>query len=497
MWLAFPNQAPQIILQNNQVTFVMSNVGAQGIPGAPGSGVSSISIVSANGFAGTVTNPTTTPAITLTTSITGILKGDGTSISAATAGTDYQAPITLTTTGTSGAATFIGGTLNIPQYSGSGSSGFNSITSGTNTNAAMVVGSGGSLAASGSGTIAATSAPAGTLTGTTLASGVTASSLTSFGSGIALGTPASGTLTNCTFPTLNQNTTGSAGSVAAANITGSTLAAGVTGSSLASVGTLASLVVTGSVTAGSFLIGALGYSDTGILAALQSSTNSYNQIIVINTNSGAAASSDIVVNNNLSTATTYYGDLGMNGSGFTGSGSLNLANAVYLSATTGDLVLGTTTANAIHFVINGGTTDALTIGTGGAITVGVWQGSIIGSSYGGAGSINGIMKANGSGTVSAAAAGTDYQAPITLTTTGTSGAATFISNTLNIPQYSGGGSSAFNGITSGTNTSAAMVVGSGSSLVPSGTGNIEASMYLPGSALAAAINSAYYTAIML
>lgn len=29
----------------------------------------------------------------------------------------------------------------------------------------------------------------------------------------ALGTPASGTLTNCTFPTLNQNTTGSANSL--------------------------------------------------------------------------------------------------------------------------------------------------------------------------------------------------------------------------------------------------------------------------------------------
>lgn len=53
-------------------------------------------------------------------------------------------------------------------------------------------------------------AAAGTLTGPTLASGVTASSLTSFGSSIVLGTPASGTLTNCTFPTLNQNTTGSA-----------------------------------------------------------------------------------------------------------------------------------------------------------------------------------------------------------------------------------------------------------------------------------------------
>ena len=31
-------------------------------------------------------------------------------------------------------------------------------------------------------------------------------------SGGALGTPSSGTLTNCTFPTLNQNTTGSSGS---------------------------------------------------------------------------------------------------------------------------------------------------------------------------------------------------------------------------------------------------------------------------------------------
>jgi len=35
-------------------------------------------------------------------------------------------------------------------------------------------------------------------------------------------------------------------------------------------------------------------------------------------------------------------------------------------------------------------------------------------------------------------AGTNYQAPITLTTTGTSGASTLIGNTLNIPSYSGG-----------------------------------------------------------
>ena len=46
-----------------------------------------------------------------------------------------------------------------------------------------------------------------------------------------------------------------------------------------------------------------------------------------------------------------------------------------------------------------------------------------------------------SGVLGTAVAGTDYQAPITLTTTGTSGPATFVSGTLNIPQYAGGSAS--------------------------------------------------------
>ena len=58
--------------------------------GGGGSGtVTTASVVSANGFAGTVATATSTPAITITTSITGILKGNGTAISAATAGTDF------------------------------------------------------------------------------------------------------------------------------------------------------------------------------------------------------------------------------------------------------------------------------------------------------------------------------------------------------------------------------------------------------------------------
>jgi hypothetical protein len=53
--------------------------------GAATSGtVTSVSVVTANGLAGSVANPTSTPAITLSTTVTGILQGNGTAISAAT-----------------------------------------------------------------------------------------------------------------------------------------------------------------------------------------------------------------------------------------------------------------------------------------------------------------------------------------------------------------------------------------------------------------------------
>jgi len=76
-------------------THASITVNAKGLITAASSGtvtsgtVTTVSVVSANGFAGTVANATTTPAITMSTTITGILKGDGTAISAATAGTDY------------------------------------------------------------------------------------------------------------------------------------------------------------------------------------------------------------------------------------------------------------------------------------------------------------------------------------------------------------------------------------------------------------------------
>jgi len=56
-----------------------------------GGTVTAVSVASANGLAGTSSGGAT-PALTLSTSITGVLKGDGTALSAATAGTDYLAP---------------------------------------------------------------------------------------------------------------------------------------------------------------------------------------------------------------------------------------------------------------------------------------------------------------------------------------------------------------------------------------------------------------------
>lgn len=61
-----------------------------------GSSVTAISIASANGFTGSSSGGST-PALTIATSITGVLKGNGTAISAASAGTDYEVPLTFST----------------------------------------------------------------------------------------------------------------------------------------------------------------------------------------------------------------------------------------------------------------------------------------------------------------------------------------------------------------------------------------------------------------
>lgn len=165
--------------------------GAWATPSGSGT-VTSVSVVSANGFAGTVATATTTPAITVSTSITGVLKGNGTAISAATAGTDYVTPTgteTLTNktiaygsntltdvVGVTATQTLTNKTLTAPIISSISNTGTLTLPTSTDT----LVGR----------------ATTDTLTNKTL----TSPTLTT----PVLGTPTSGTLSNCTADGTNK-----------------------------------------------------------------------------------------------------------------------------------------------------------------------------------------------------------------------------------------------------------------------------------------------------
>jgi hypothetical protein len=142
----------------------------------------------------------------------------------------------------------------------------------------------------------------------------------------------------------------------------------ITTPTLSGTTTAGSINSSGTISANQLSIGTLTYSAAQGFASFQASINSYSQVILQNSNTGSQASVDFIVSNEYSQDSFLYGDFGMNGPNFTGVGSLNLPNAVYLYADTADLVLGTSHANAIHFVVNNGSTDALKIDANGFIS---------------------------------------------------------------------------------------------------------------------------------
>jgi hypothetical protein len=173
--------------------------------------VTSASVVSANGFAGTVATATSTPAITLTTTITGLLKGNGTAISAATVRTDYAEPTTGLATGllkntvTTGAHTIATVRTDYAEPTTALATGLlkNTTTTGAHTIA-----------------VAGTDYSAGT---SALVTGILKSTTTTGALTIAVAAD---------FPTLNQNTTGTA-----SNVTGTVVATtGGTGQTVYAVG---------------------------------------------------------------------------------------------------------------------------------------------------------------------------------------------------------------------------------------------------------------------
>lgn len=74
--------ATDMLLIEDATDGTLKRVDAADFLGAAGT-VTDVSVVTANGLAGTVATSTTTPAITISTTITGILEGNGTAISAA------------------------------------------------------------------------------------------------------------------------------------------------------------------------------------------------------------------------------------------------------------------------------------------------------------------------------------------------------------------------------------------------------------------------------
>ncbi len=222
------------------------------IPGAGSGTVTSVSVVSANGFAGSVATATTTPAITLSTTITGILSGNGTAISAAsTTGSGAVVLATSPTLVTPALGTPASGTLT--NCTGFPTAQLAGLGTGVATALAINVGSAGAfvtfngaLGTPSSGTLTnATGLPIssgvsglGTNVATALGVNVGTAGSVVVNGGV-LGTPSSGTVTNLTG-TASININGTVGATTPSTGVFTTLVAGSTTSLL--LGTAGSAV---------------------------------------------------------------------------------------------------------------------------------------------------------------------------------------------------------------------------------------------------------------
>ena len=181
--------------------------------------------------------------------------------------------------------------------------------------------------------------------------------------------------------------------------------------SLNSVATTAA--ISGSSNTGPYSYGMLSYSDVNIFGSFSANVNSYAQFVLQNTNNGTSASTDFIVSSDGGTATTNYGDFGINSSAFSGgSSALNQPSTVYLYSQSTDLAIGTNSSKSIHFVINGAATDAITINPASSIAFNGQYGSM-GQQLVSQGSSTPPIWANAGGTVTV----TDF--------TATSGQTTF------------------------------------------------------------------------
>jgi hypothetical protein len=180
-------------------------------------------------------------------------------------------------------------------------------------------------------------------------------------------------------------------------------------SNTAGSGTFYTVTATAPTTAssnlGAYRYGTLSFSDTGIVQSAQTSVNSYFQNVIQNTSNGTGASAEFIAYNDQGTASTNYATVGINSSGYSGTGSINAAGYGYFLSASTDLVLGTIGANGIHFTTNSSATDALAISSAGAVSLP-------------GGTANGVAYLNGSKVLTTGSAltfdGTNFGAPASI-----------------------------------------------------------------------------------
>jgi len=362
-----------------------------------------------------VANSSTTPVITLNVPTASATNRGALSSADWSTFNNKQETITLTTTGTSGAATLVGSTLNIPQYQ---SVITNPVTGIGVTNELTFWTSSTSI-----GNLSTATYPS--LTEISYVKGVTSdiqSQINSKQSTITLTTTGSSGSATFVSNTLNVPTytlTGLGGVPTTRSLTINGTSYDLSADRTWSVGTVTSVAALTLGTSGTDLTSSVATGTTTPVITLNVPTASA-------TNRGALSSTDWSTFNAKQDAITLT-TTGTSGAATLVGATLNIPQ--YQAALTNP-VTGTGTTNELTYWTSSSAVGSLSTATYPSLTE---------LSY-----VKGVTSAIQTQLNA-------KQDTITLTTTGTSGAATLVGSTLNIPQYSGGGSMAIGGtVTSGT-----------------------------------------------